>query len=110
MEHVVAVTEAVRCAGSERTAGIDVECNRWGGGQWVLAWERRDAVGPRIGEAVAGGEAIIAVGRAVGLAGTELAVDDWQVDICVSVGNKGLASQPGLAAITVSPLSASGDE
>lgn len=36
------------------------------------------------------------------LAGTELAVDDWQVDICVSVGNKGLASQPGLAAITVS--------
>jgi aspartate aminotransferase-like enzyme len=37
------------------------------------------------------------------LAGTELAVDDWCVDLCVSVSNKGLASQPGLAGITVSP-------
>lgn len=37
------------------------------------------------------------------LAGTELAVDDWGVDLCISVGNKGLAAQPGLSAITVSP-------
>lgn len=37
------------------------------------------------------------------LAGTPLEVDDWCVDLCVSVSNKGLASQPGLAAISVSP-------
>lgn len=37
------------------------------------------------------------------LAGTEVRVDDWGVDLCVSVSNKGLASQPGLAAISVSP-------
>lgn len=36
--------------------------------------------------------------------GTELAVDDWCVDLCVSVSNKSLASQPGIAAISVSPL------
>jgi aspartate aminotransferase-like enzyme len=37
------------------------------------------------------------------LAGTELRVDDWCVDLCISVSNKGLAAQPGLAAISVSP-------
>jgi len=36
------------------------------------------------------------------LAGTELAVDDWGVDLCVSVANKGLAAPPGLSAISVS--------
>ncbi len=36
------------------------------------------------------------------LAGTELAVDDWGIDLCVSVANKGLAAPPGLAAISVS--------
>ncbi len=36
------------------------------------------------------------------LGGTPLKVDDWCVDLCVSVSNKGLASVPGLAAITVS--------
>ncbi len=36
------------------------------------------------------------------LAGTELLVDDWGIDLCAAVGNKGLAAQPGLAAITVS--------
>lgn len=36
------------------------------------------------------------------LGGTPLAVDEWAVDLCVSVSNKALASQPGLAAITVS--------
>ncbi len=36
------------------------------------------------------------------LAGTELAVDDWGVDLCVSVANKGLAAQPGLSGISVS--------
>lgn len=36
------------------------------------------------------------------LGGTELAVDDWGVDLCVSVSNKGLAAPPGLAAVTVS--------
>lgn len=34
--------------------------------------------------------------------GTALEVDDWQVDLCVSVSNKALAAHPGLAAITVS--------
>jgi alanine-glyoxylate transaminase/serine-glyoxylate transaminase/serine-pyruvate transaminase len=37
------------------------------------------------------------------LAGTELAVDDWGIDLCISVANKGLAAQPGLSAISVSP-------
>lgn len=36
------------------------------------------------------------------LAGTELLVDEWGVDLCATVGNKGLAAQPGLAAIAVS--------
>lgn len=36
------------------------------------------------------------------LAGAPLRVDDWQVDLCVSVANKGIAANPGLAAITVS--------
>ncbi len=36
------------------------------------------------------------------LGGTELAVDEWGVDVCVSVSNKGLAAQPGLAPISVS--------
>lgn len=36
------------------------------------------------------------------LAGTELAVDDWGVDLCATVANKGLAAPPGLSAITVS--------
>ncbi len=37
------------------------------------------------------------------LGGADMRVDDWCVDLCVSVSNKGLASQPGLAAVTVSP-------
>lgn len=36
------------------------------------------------------------------LGGTPLKVDDWCVDLCVSVSNKGIASHPGLAGITVS--------
>ena len=36
------------------------------------------------------------------LGGTELAVDDWGVDLCVSVSNKGLAAPPGLSSVTVS--------
>ncbi|MFW6198262.1 MAG: pyridoxal-phosphate-dependent aminotransferase family protein [Acidobacteriota bacterium] len=49
-------------------------------------------------------EGILSIIDAVSsLGGTELAVDDWGVDLCVSVANKSLASQPGLAAISVSP-------
>ena len=36
------------------------------------------------------------------LAGTELAVDDWGVDLGATVANKGLAAPPGLSALTVS--------
>lgn len=37
------------------------------------------------------------------LGGAPLEVDEWQVDLCVSVANKAIAANPGLAAITVSP-------
>ena len=37
------------------------------------------------------------------LGGAELRVDDWGVDLCVSVSNKCIAAPPGLAPITVSP-------
>ena len=46
--------------------------------------------------------ALTAIDAISSLAGTELAVDDWGVDFCVSVANKGLAAPPGLAAISVS--------
>jgi len=36
------------------------------------------------------------------LAGTELAVDDWGIDFCITVANKGLAAPPGLSAISIS--------
>lgn len=36
------------------------------------------------------------------LGGAPLEVDDWDVDLCVSVSNKAIASHPGLSAITVS--------
>jgi len=36
------------------------------------------------------------------LAGTEVAVDDWGIDLCITVANKGLAAPPGLSAISVS--------
>lgn len=37
------------------------------------------------------------------MGGTELPVDEWCVDLCVSVSNKCLAAIPGLAAVSVSP-------
>ena len=37
------------------------------------------------------------------LGGTELRVNKWGVDLCVTVANKCLASVPGLSAISVSP-------
>lgn len=46
--------------------------------------------------------AITVIDAISSLAGTELAVDDWGVDLCVSVANKGLAAPPGLAVISVS--------
>jgi aspartate aminotransferase-like enzyme len=36
------------------------------------------------------------------IGGTEMRVDDWGVDLCVTVGNKCLATPPGIAAISVS--------
>ncbi len=55
--------------------------------------------------ATAGREAgVISIIDAISsLGGTELPIDDWGVDLCASVSNKGLAAQPGLAPISISP-------
>jgi len=37
------------------------------------------------------------------LGGTELPVDDWDIDLCVAASNKCLETPPGLAIISVSP-------
>lgn len=55
-----------------------------------------------IARAARSGGVLSVIDAVSSLAGTPLEVDDWCVDLCVSVSNKGLAAQPGLAAISVS--------
>jgi alanine-glyoxylate transaminase/serine-glyoxylate transaminase/serine-pyruvate transaminase len=46
--------------------------------------------------------ALSIVDAVASIGGTAMRVDDWGVDLCVSVGNKCLATPPGIAAISVS--------
>jgi aspartate aminotransferase-like enzyme len=46
--------------------------------------------------------AISIVDAVASIGGTEMPVDDWGVDLCVTVGNKCLATPPGISAISVS--------
>ncbi len=48
--------------------------------------------------------ALSIVDAVASIGGTEMRVDDWGVDLCVTVGNKCLATPPGISAISVSDV------
>jgi aspartate aminotransferase-like enzyme len=56
----------------------------------------------KIGEVVAKTNAILIVNSVSGLAGEELHMDDWKLDVVISGSQKGLMTAPGIAMVAVS--------
>jgi aspartate aminotransferase-like enzyme len=56
----------------------------------------------KIGEVVAKTNAILIVDSVSGLAGEELHMDDWKLDVVISGSQKGLMTAPGIAMVAVS--------